>query len=74
MGVSALVSFTSPAHAVVKTMVQTVGEIDFENIFNEGDLLYNPMTYILFVIFVIIMPVLFINLLVSADYMFIVCV
>ena len=67
-GVPALASFTSPAHAIAKTMVQIVGEIDFETIFNQGNLLYNPTTYILFIIFLIIVPVLFINLLVSADY------
>jgi len=49
-------------------MVQMVGEIDFELIFNEGNLLYNPVTYILFIIFLIVAPVLFINLLVSSHY------
>ena len=69
MSVPALVSFISPAHAIAKTMVQIVGGIDFENIFNGGDLLYNPVTYILFIIFLIAMPVLFINLLVSAAWL-----
>ena len=48
-----------------------IGVIDYENIFNEEDLLYNPMAYILFIIFLIIVSVLFVNLLVSADYLFI---
>lgn len=65
-GAPQLAAFISPAHAIAKTMVQIVGEIDFELIFNEGDLLYNPMTYILFIIFLIIVPVLFVNLLVSS--------
>ena len=60
-----LTAFITPAHAIAKTLVQIVGEIDFELIFNEGELLYSPMTYILFIIFLIVVPVLFINLLVS---------
>ena len=63
--VPALVSFASPVHALAKTLAQTVGEIDFEKIFGQGDLLYKPMATILFVIFLTIVPVLFINLLVS---------
>jgi len=63
-----LTAFISPAHAIAKTMVQMVGEIDFELIFNEGNLLYNPVTYILFIIFLIVAPVLFIKLLVSSNY------
>ena len=61
-----LVAFSSPARAIAKTMAQVVGAFDFENIFNEGDLLYHPTTYILFVIFLITMTILFVNLLVSS--------
>ena len=71
MSVPAQVPFATPGFAIAKTMVLMIGEIDFENVFNEGDLLYNPVTYILFIIFLIIVPVLFINLLVSVDYMFV---
>lgn len=46
-------------------MMQTAGELDFEALFNEGDLLYSPMAYILFISFVVIMPILFNNMLVS---------
>jgi len=60
-----LAAFRTPANAIAKTMFQVAGEIDYETIFNEGDLLYNPTTYILFITFLIVMPVLFANLLVS---------
>lgn len=60
-----LAAFKAPAHAIAKTMFQVAGEIDYETIFNEGDLLYNPTTYILFITFLVVMPVLFANLLVS---------
>ena len=45
--------------------MQTAGELDFETIFNGGDLLYSPSAYLLFIAFVVIMPILFSNLLVS---------
>ena len=61
-----LVAFNSPTRAIAKTLVQLVGALDFEVIFNEGDLLYSPMTYILFIIFLITMSILFVNLLVSS--------
>ena len=60
-----LVAFRSPGHAVAKTLLQLVGEFDFEATFNQGVLLYSPTTYILFITFLITMPVLFSNLLVS---------
>ena len=60
-----LTAFMSPGHAVAKTLLQLVGEFDFEATFNQGALLYNPTAYILFITFLITMPVLFTNLLVS---------
>ena len=60
-----LSAFKSPGHAVAKTLLQLVGEFDFEATFNQGALLYNPTAYILFITFLITMPVLFTNLLVS---------
>ena len=64
-----LPAFRSPLHAIVKTLLQLAGEFDFEDTFNGGDLLYTPTTYILFITFLITMPILFINLLVSCRYM-----
>ena len=63
-----LVAFRSPGHAIVKTVVQLVGEFDFEDTFREGTLLYGPAAYILFFTFLMTMPILFINFLVSCHY------
>ena len=60
-----LSAFRSPTHALAKTLLQLVGEFDFEATFNQGALLYTPTTYILFIAFLITMPLLFTNLLVS---------
>jgi prefoldin subunit 5 len=45
--------------------MQTAGELDYGTIFEEDALLYTPMAYILFILFVILMPILFNNLLVG---------
>ena len=65
-----LEAFSSPAHSIAKTIVQTTGELDFDLIFNDADLLYSPMAYILFLLFTILMPILFVNLLVSSYHSF----
>ena len=44
--------------------MQTAGELDYSTIFDEAALLYTPMAYILFILFVVLMPILFSNLLV----------
>ena len=59
-----LTSFISPPRALIKTVMQTAGELDFETIFNEANLLYSPCAYLLFITFVVVMPILFSNLLV----------
>ena len=48
----------------MKIIVQSTGEFDFESLFNDGGLLYSPMAYILFISFVVLMPILFSNMLV----------
>jgi len=65
-----LTAFTSPSQAIAKTFVQLAGEFDFEAIFNKGTLLYSPTTYILFFTFLITVPILFSNLLVSCCYIY----
>ena len=55
----------SVPRALINTLVKTTGELDFGDIFNQGNLLFPFIAYFLFVLFVIIMPVLFSNLLVS---------
>ena len=42
-----LTAFLNPSRAVAKTVMQTVGELDFETIFNDGNLLYSPSAYLL---------------------------
>ena len=54
-----------PGRALAKVLAQVVGGFDYEGIFNQGALLYTPTTYILFITFVVTMPVLFNNFLVS---------
>ena len=44
--------------------MQTTGELDYGDLFLEGGLLYTPMAYILFIVFIVLMPVLFNNFLV----------
>ena len=62
-----ITSFATAYIAPVKVLVQTAGELDFETIFNHSPLLYPVLSYILFVLFIIAMPVLFNNFLVSLD-------
>ena len=63
-GAGILEAFSTPARSIAKAVMQTAGELDYETIFNEANLLYTPMAYILFISFVILMPILFSNLLV----------
>lgn len=60
-----LQTFSTPAYSIARVIVQTTGELDYGDIFLEGGLLYTPMAYILFIVFIVLMPVLFNNLLVS---------
>ena len=63
--VGILKAFFTPARSLIKTTTQTAGGADFEAIFNVGTLLYQPVAYILFVVFLVVMPVLFRTMLVS---------
>ena len=64
--VGLLMAFSTPTESFAKTIMQTAGELDYGTIFEEDALLYTPMAYILFILFVILMPVLFNNLLVRS--------
>ena len=59
-----LTTFSTPAKSFAKTIMQTAGGLDYDTIFDEAPLLYTPMAYILFILFVVLMRVLFSNLLV----------
>ena len=63
-GPGILTAFSTPSHSFAKTIMQTAGELDYGTIFDEASLLYSPMAYILFIMFVVLMPILFSNLLV----------
>ena len=68
--------FASPALTIVKTMVMGVGEMDFETIFRltsggvtppeipPESIPYPWVSYLLWVLFLILMPILLMNLLV----------
>ena len=60
--------FSNPARAIFKVIFQTVGQVDFNSLFENGELLYAPMTKLLFISFVILMPLLFITMLVGSVY------
>ena len=65
--------FSNVARSMLKTLVMTTGEFEFDTIFindqelvDEGlSLLFPWLTALMWVIFVIVMPILFSNLLVS---------
>ena len=66
-------AFSSPGRSLVKTMVMTTGEFDFDGIFfnsqedaeDGNDLFYPQIAYILWIVFIILMPIILTNLLVS---------
>ena len=62
-------AFSSPGRSLVKTMVMTTGEFDFDGIFFNTDennltLFYPQIAYILWIVFIILMPIILTNLLV----------
>lgn len=65
--------FATPARAIVKTMTMTTGEFEFDGIFrqvpgglgmNFPEIEFVPISFILWIIFLILMPILLMNLLV----------
>ena len=68
-------AFSSPARSVVKTMVMTTGELDFDGIFfnsqedaDEGNSLFYPyIAYSMWIVFIILMPIILTNLLVNVS-------
>ena len=63
-GPGILTSFSTPARSFAKTIIQTAGDLDYGTLFEEANLLYSPMAYILFLLFVVLIRILFTNLLV----------
>jgi len=77
------IAFSSPANSILKTVMLTMGEFDFDTLFfntekhyakDNGtdpntlptEVLYPVTTYLLWIVFVIIMPIVLTNLLVCA--------
>lgn len=60
-----ILTFATPIVAIWKIVVQTTGELDTVSVFVDSPLLYPILTYSLFVLFIIAMPLLFNNFLVS---------
>ena len=64
-------AFQEFPQSCVKTLVMITGEFEFDAIFlnNSADTITYPVTtYVLWIVFVILMPILFNNLLVSLEY------
>ena len=56
-------AFGSVGSTLLKSVIMTTGELDFDDNFIDRDVFY-PFLYCLWIVFVIVMPVLFNNLLV----------
>jgi len=66
-------AFSSPARSLVKTIVMTTGEFEFDGLFfnNEDDpdeLFYPEAAYIVWIVFLVLMPIILTNLLVNIVY------
>ena len=65
--------FSTPARALLKTMTMTTGEFEYDGIFRQtpdgtmpglDEIPFPPVSYILWIVFIILMPILLTNLLV----------
>lgn len=54
-------TFSTPAYSIAQV---TVGGLSYGDLFLAGGLMYTPMAFILFIVFLVLMPVLFHSLLV----------
>ena len=69
-------SFATPGRALVKTMTMTTGEFEFDSIFRQfpggadsgtmtEEIPFPPVSFLLWIIFLVLMPILLTNLLVN---------
>ena len=63
-------AFENPARSMFKTITMTTGELDFDSLFQHGSPIGDQLPYlaasiIIWIIFIILMPILLTNLLVS---------
>ncbi len=77
--VSKITPFHNPGTSFVKTMTMVTGELDFDTLFRQDHytgpgLQYPEVTYPLWILFIVLMPILLGNLLVSVDLMSVVFV
>lgn len=55
----------------MKTTVMTIGEFDFNRIFNEESPSFEILAYMLWIVFLVVMPILLMNLLVWLNLIFV---
>ncbi len=69
-------SFATPGRALIKTMTMTTGEFEFDSIFRQfpggsdsgtmtEEIPFPPVSFLLWIIFLVLMPILLTNLLVN---------
>ena len=62
-------AFSNPGRAIVKVMAMTTGELDYDELYHqqegEDEIAFPPVSFLLWIIFLVLMPVLLSNLLVS---------
>ena len=58
-------AFHDVANSVLKTFVMMTGELEYDGYYVEQTLYYPAASYCLFICFIIIVPIVFMNLLVS---------
>ena len=62
-------AFSNPGRALVKLMAMTTGELDYDVLYHqqggEEEVAFPPVSFLLWIIFLVLMPVLLSNLLVS---------
>ena len=62
-------AFSHPGRAILKVMAMTTGELDCDELYHqqegEQEIAFPPVSFILWIIFLVVMPVLLSNLLVS---------
>ena len=62
-------AFSHPGRAILKVTAMTTGELDYDELYHqqegEQEIAFPPVSFILWIIFLVLMPVLLSNLLVS---------
>ena len=66
-------AFSHPGRAIVKVMTMTTGELDYDEIFHQqegkNEIAFLPVSFLLWVVFLVLIPVLLNNLLVSSYFL-----